>query len=118
MKNNTYIILAHSKKGERYILTNSNGYLSAHWESTPTHHQMIQRVWDLEIIKSTLLNNGAIIDWDSYQWVLNHFEQLNQDHRHPVDIMVQSIKATFEAAADGIRRIAKAFEKFGYEVRK
>ncbi|MFP8831864.1 hypothetical protein ACK14Y_14765 [Acinetobacter baumannii] len=111
------IILAHSKKGERYILDNIQGYISAHWEHTPTHQQIIARVWDLEIIKSQLLNNDAIIDWSSYQWVLNHFEELNQDHRSPADIFAQSLD-TFAAAAEGIRRIAKAWEKFGYEVKK
>lgn len=112
------IILAHSKKGERYILDNIQGYISAHWESTPHRHQMIKRVWDLEIIKSQLLNNDAIIDWSSYQWVLNHFEELNQDHRSPADIIAQILKDTFAAAAEGIRRLAKAWEKFGYEVKK
>ncbi|MCO8043635.1 hypothetical protein OC498_09600 [Acinetobacter bohemicus] len=112
------IILAHSKKGERYILTNIRGYLSAHWESTPTHHQMIQRVWDLEIIKSQLLNNGAIIDWSGYQYVLNHFEELSQDHRSPAEIIANSLKDTFTAAAEGIRRLVKAWEKLGYEVKK
>lgn len=112
------IILAHSKKGERYILSNSKGYLSAHWEYSPTHQQVLKQVWDLEKIKSSLLNQHATIDWEAYQWILNRFDELNQDSRSPTDIIAQSLKATVEAMADKILRVAKAWEKFGYEVKK
>ncbi len=112
------IILAHSKKGERYILSNSKGYLSAHWEYSPTHQQVLKQVWDLEKIKSSLLNQHATIDWEAYQWILNRFDELNQDSRSPADRVAQSLKAAAEAISDGIRRMAKAWAKFGYEVKK
>ena len=51
------IILAHSKKGERYILTNIDGYLSANWEHTPKHQQLIPQVWDNALVKRNLINN-------------------------------------------------------------
>lgn len=112
------IILAHSKKGERLILSNVNGYLAYHWEYTPYAQYRLDHVWDLELLKSKLLKNKANIDWASYQWVLNKFEELNQDHRSPADRVAQSLKAAAEALLDGIRRMAKAWAKFGYEVKK
>ncbi len=112
------IILAHSKKGERYILSNSKGYLSAHWEYSPTHQQVLKQVWDLEKIKSSLLNQHATIDWEAYQWILNRFDELNQDSRSPADRVAQILKAAAEAFSDGILRMAKALAKFGYEVKK
>ncbi|EME4829865.1 hypothetical protein ACV6K4_000094 [Acinetobacter baumannii] len=118
MEKYPYIILAHSRKGERFILSNSKGYLSAHWEYSPNHIQVLKQVWDLEKIKSSLLNQKASIDWDSYQWILNKFDELNQDHRSPADIFAQGLKEAFEEAASNIRRLVEAWSKFGYKVQK
>jgi hypothetical protein len=118
MEKYPYIILAHSKKGERLILSNVKGYLTYHWEYTPFTQYRLNQVWDMELLKSKLLNNKANIDWASYQWVLNKFEELNQDHRSPADIIHQSLKETLEAAADCMRRLAKSWNKFCFEVKK
>lgn len=117
MEKYPHIILAHSKKGERLILSNVKGGLTYHWEYTPFTHHRLNQVWDLELLKSKLLNNKANIDWASYQWVLNKFDELNQDHRSPAEIISQSLKETFDAATDGIRRLAKAFNSC-FEVKK
>lgn len=36
-------------------------------------------VWELELVKSELLNMGAKIDWDIYQWLLNSIEPREQN---------------------------------------
>ncbi|MFN4186537.1 MAG: hypothetical protein ACK4FN_00750 [Acinetobacter johnsonii] len=107
------IILAHSKKGERYILDNIQGYLSAHWEHTPTHQQIIARVWDLELIKSNLINQGAYIDWENYQYVLNHFAELNKDNRSISQILSQGMKQVVTSWTDSFQALADALKKFG-----
>ncbi|ENO7681281.1 hypothetical protein ACJ9A0_000798 [Acinetobacter baumannii] len=107
------IILAHSKKGERYILDNIQGYLSAHWEHTPTHQQIIARVWDLELIKSNLINQGAYIDWENYQYVLNHFAELNKDNRSISQIISQGMKQVVTSWTDAFQALADALKKFG-----
>ncbi|ENW84343.1 hypothetical protein F909_00250 [Acinetobacter sp. ANC 3929] len=107
------IILAHSKKGERYILDNIQGYLSAHWEHTPTHQQIIARVWDLELIKSNLINQGAYIDWENYQYVLNHFAELNKDNRSISQILSQGMKQVVTSWTDAFQALADALKKFG-----
>ncbi|MBF6689278.1 hypothetical protein [Acinetobacter baumannii] len=106
------IILAHSKKGERYILDNIQGYLSAHWEHTPTHQQIIARVWDLELIKSNLINQGAYIDWENYQYVLNHFAELNKDNRSISQILSQGMKQVVTIWTDSSQALADALKKF------
>ena len=45
--------------------------------------KMVYSVWDLELVKSELLNMGAEIDWDIYQWLLINIkprEQHEQTH--------------------------------------
>lgn len=98
------IILAHSKKGERYILTNIDGYLSSHWEHTPTHQQVIPQVWDLELVKSNLITNGAYIDWENYQYVLNHFTELNQDKRSISQLISQGMKQIVTGWTDALKQ--------------
>ena len=106
------IILAHSKKGERYILTNIDGYLSAHWEHTPTHQQVIPQVWDLELVKSNLINNGAYIDWENYQYVLNHFTELNQDKRSISQLISQGMKQIVTGWTDAFQTLSDALKQF------
>lgn len=38
-------------------------------------------VWELELVKSELLNMGAKIDWDIYQWLLNSIEPRDQNEK-------------------------------------
>ncbi|WP_347453638.1 hypothetical protein [Acinetobacter thermotolerans] len=115
MEKYPHIILAHSKKGERLILSNVKGGLTYHWEYTPFTHHRLNQVWDLELLKSKLLNNKANIDWAGYQWVLNKFDELNRDYRSPADVISQNFKEALEAAANGIRKFAEAWSAFGYK---
>lgn len=103
------IILAYSKKGERLIISNTKGYLTYHWEYTPFTHYHLNCVWDIELLKSELLNNKCKIDWIIYQWLLNTFDDLNQDYRSASEIFSQHMKEVFNAAANGMRKLAEVF---------
>lgn len=62
----------------RIILSNRYGYLGRYWGYHSFRPRELKSVWDLECLKSDIINDGGTVDWDTYQWVLNNFAMLTE----------------------------------------
>lgn len=62
------------------ILSNYHGYLGFYWGYRSFRPTRIRNVQDLNDLKSKAINHGAKMDWGTFQWVLNNFELLSQQH--------------------------------------
>lgn len=69
------IVIGSFGGSSRLILSNKHGYLGAYWgyqSFRPT--RKIKSIQDLNNLKSDAINSGAVMDWVTFQWVLNNFE--------------------------------------------
>lgn len=66
-----------TKKGVRVILTNEYGYLGHYWGYRSFRPLPVNSIWDLEQLKSEIINDGGVLCWDTYQWLLVNFESIN-----------------------------------------
>ncbi|MFP5028607.1 hypothetical protein ACLFLG_00860 [Acinetobacter pittii] len=75
---NNGIIIGSFNRNQKLILSNAHDYLGCYWgyhSFRPTVH--LKSVQNLNDLKSEAINNGAKIDWNTYQWVLNNFELIS-----------------------------------------
>lgn len=70
----TGIVISKLGKG-KIILSNQYGYLG-YYGYKYFRPSELKTISDLNDLKSILLNNGCLIDWQTYQWCLNNFEKL------------------------------------------
>jgi hypothetical protein len=82
---------------------------------TYTNIKVIPQVWDLELVKSNLINNGAYIDWENYQYVLNHFTELNQDKRSISQLISQGMKQIVTGWTDAFQTLSDALKNSKYK---
>lgn len=68
-----------AKQGKRKIvLSNQYGYLGYYYGYKCFRPSELKEIHDLNDLKSRLLNNGWLMDWQTYQWCLNNFEKLKE----------------------------------------
>lgn len=70
------IVIGSFGGSSRIILSNAHGYLGRYWGYHSFRPRELKSVWDLERLKSEIINDGGTVDWDTYQWVLNNFDML------------------------------------------
>lgn len=67
------------KQGKsKIVLSNQYGYLGYHYGYKRFRPSELKAIHELNDLKSRLLNNGWLIDWQTYQWCLNNFEKLKE----------------------------------------
>lgn len=73
------IVIGSFGGSSRLILSNAHGHLGCYWgyqSFRPTRE--IRSADDLNALKSDAINNGAKMDWSTFQWVLNNLEVLTE----------------------------------------
>lgn len=70
------IVIGSFGGSSRIILSNAHGYLGWYWGYQSFRPRELKSVWDLDRLKSEIINDGGTVDWDTYQWVLNNFDML------------------------------------------
>lgn len=69
------VVIAKQGKG-KIVLSNQYGYLGYYYGYKCFRPSELKEIHDLNDLKSYLLNNGWLVDWETYQWCLNNFEKL------------------------------------------
>lgn len=72
------IVLGNLSKRSRLILSNEYGYLGYYWGYKSFRPAKLSSIQDLNDLKSRAIKYGAKMDWDTYQWVLNNFDMLQE----------------------------------------
>lgn len=68
-----------AKQGKsKVVLSNQYGYLGYYYGYKCFRPTELKTIHDLNDLKSHLLNNDWLVDWQTYQWCLNNFEKLKE----------------------------------------
>lgn len=67
-----------SKGKSKITLSNQYCYLGYYYGYKCFRPTLIERIEDLNNLKSRLINHGWAMDWITYQWCLNNFEKLKE----------------------------------------